>query len=63
MSGSITHDVMRHILGLTSLKWKMNTMDIPQDCFGVFTTIRRHQKLKRWPEDVHWRYRDWETVI
>jgi hypothetical protein len=26
---------------------------IPSGCFGVFSTIRRHQTLSKWPKDIH----------
>jgi hypothetical protein len=26
---------------------------LPQKAFGVFTTIRRHTKVKQWPFDIH----------
>ena len=28
-------------------------IDFPKNCFGVFVTIKRSEKLEQWPKDVH----------
>jgi hypothetical protein len=32
---------------------KPNVNTLPTNAFGVFTTVRRHQTLTKWPEDIH----------
>jgi len=34
---------------------------LPSNSFGVFTTIRRHKKLDKWPEDIHGCIGYWEN--
>lgn len=35
------------------LTYKPDLKDIPSNCFGVFTTIRRNTRISTWPEDIH----------
>jgi AMMECR1 domain-containing protein len=34
---------------------------IPENCFGVFVTVKRGQKLKTWPIDIHGCIGYWDT--
>ena len=36
---------------------------LPTDAFGVFTTVRRGQKLKVWPTDIHGCIGHWEATF
>lgn len=40
---------------------KPNVTTLPKNAFGVFTTVRRHQTLPKWPEDIHGCIGHWDS--
>ena len=40
---------------------KPNVNTLPKNAFGVFTTVRRHQTLPKWPEDIHGCIGHWDS--
>jgi hypothetical protein len=40
---------------------KPNVTTLPKNAFGVFTTVRRHQTLTKWPEDIHGCIGHWDS--
>ena len=48
-------------LGFPIFSEKIDKSKIPNNCFGAFVSVKRHQKLNEWPEDIHGCIGDWKN--